>query len=43
MTKRPKRALTRKNFLKVAGAGAAGATVLGAAGCRASLIDDLTR
>ena len=30
-----KRTLTRRNFLKVAGAGAAGATILGAAGCGA--------
>jgi arylsulfatase A-like enzyme len=41
VTKRPKRALTRRDFLKVAGA--AGATMLGAAGCRASLTDELTQ
>jgi len=38
-----KRTLTRRDFLKVAGAGAAGATMLGAAGCRASLTDELTQ
>ena len=34
MSERPKRALTRKDFLKAAGASAAGASLLGAAGCR---------
>jgi arylsulfatase A-like enzyme len=43
VTKKPKSALTRRDFLKVAGAGAAGATMLGAAGCRASLTNDLTQ
>ena len=43
MTKRPKRALTRRDFLKVAGAGAAGATMLGAAGCRAGLTNELKK
>jgi arylsulfatase A-like enzyme len=43
VTKKPKRALTRRDFLKVAGAGAAGATMLGAAGCRASLTNNLTQ
>jgi arylsulfatase A-like enzyme len=43
VTKKPKGTLTRRDFLKVAGAGAAGATMLGAAGCRASLTDDLTQ
>jgi hypothetical protein len=34
VSERPKRALTRKDFLKAAGASAAGASLLGAAGCR---------
>src|SRR5215204_6924488 len=33
VSKRPKRALTRRDFLKAAGAGAAGASLLGATGC----------
>jgi len=33
VSKQPKRALTRGDFLKVAGAGVAGASLLGAAGC----------
>ncbi|HEX7170067.1 MAG TPA: sulfatase-like hydrolase/transferase, partial [Rubrobacter sp.] len=33
MSKKPKRALTRGDFLRTAGVGAAGATLLGAAGC----------
>ena len=33
MSKKPKRALTRRDFLKAAGAGVAGASLLGAAGC----------
>ncbi|HZF58755.1 MAG TPA: twin-arginine translocation signal domain-containing protein, partial [Rubrobacter sp.] len=43
VTSKPKRALTRRDFLKVAGAGAAGATMLGAAGCRTSLTEELTQ
>jgi arylsulfatase A-like enzyme len=34
LSKKPKRTLTRKDFLKAAGAGAAGASLLSAAGCR---------
>ena len=41
MRKKPKRTLTRKNFLRAAGAGAAGMSLLGAAGC-ASVTEDLT-
>jgi arylsulfatase A-like enzyme len=33
VSKKPKRAFTRKDFLKVAGAGAAGASLLGVTGC----------
>ena len=33
MSKKAKRALTRGDFLKVAGAGVAGASLLGVAGC----------
>jgi len=43
MTKNPKRALTRKDFLRAAGIGAAGVSLLGAGGCRASLTEDLTQ
>ena len=41
MRKKPKRTLTRKNFLRAAGAGAAGMSLLGAAGCT-SFTEDLT-
>jgi arylsulfatase A-like enzyme len=42
VSKKLRRALTRKDFLKAVGAGAAGASLLGAAGC-AKLTDDLTQ
>src|SRR5918993_2434094 len=40
--KKPKRTLTRKAFLRAGGAGVAGVSLLGAAGCSASLTEDLT-
>jgi hypothetical protein len=42
VSKRPKRALTRRDFLKAAGAGAAGASLLGATGC-AGFADKVAR
>ena len=42
MSKKQKRGLTRRDFLRTAGAGAAGATLLGAAGC-AGLADKRPR
>ena len=42
VSKKPDRALTRRDFLRAAGAGAAGASLLGAAGC-SGFADKVTR